>query len=389
MRIVVSLLNFRPGCIGGTETYLRELVANLSAAAGRDEIVLVVDRDIAPEFRTPGVGLAVVDAGARSVVCQRFLEATTPYQARGISRVFEDLAPDVALFPQQVIFPKQVPCPAVVVVHDLYHLQLPENLTVLQRWYRKSIYQHSLNSADRIITVSDYTRRSLIAHYSLDDRAAQIETVHHGFRLFEPGSAAQATDESTSAHPFIYYPAVSHPHKNHLQLFRAISRLNAVGEFPYRVLLSGAKTRHWPKLEHEIRRLGLRRVVEHLGFLPYSRVQALYRAASAVVFPSSYEGFGIPVVEAATLGKKVITSDIEVFRELGVPAAFRINFDDARELQGALAHPGRTVLERPVQSWAETTRQTLAIVRKAAAGAWTVSSEPAWTGDDAISARAA
>jgi glycosyltransferase involved in cell wall biosynthesis len=365
VRIAVSLLHFRPGRIGGTETYLRELVSHLAGAAGSDEIVLVVDRELAAEFRTAGVGLAVVDASPRSIVCQRFLEATTPFHARGISKVFDRLAPDVALFPQQALFPKRVSCPAVVVVHDLYHLRFPENLTLMQRWYRNSIYGPSLDAADRIIAISEYTRRCLIEHYQLQERASQIDTVHHGFRLFgQPRVPRSGADRS--AGPFVYYPAVSHPHKNHLQLFRAVARLHAAGDFPFQLVLSGVKTRYWRTLEKEIKRLNLQQVIEHHGFLPYSRVQSLYRAASAVVFPSSYEGFGIPVVETVAIGKKVITSDIEVFRELGVPEVFRVDFDDPAALLRALTHNKPTVLERPVQTWQETTRQTVAILRKTA-----------------------
>jgi len=365
VRIAVSLLNFRPGRIGGTETYLRELIGHMAQTAGGDEIVLVVDREVAPQFRTAGVELAVIDVSARSVLCQRWLEATSRYQSRGISTFFEKLAPDAALFPQQVVFPKRIACPAVVVVHDLYHLELPENLSLLQRWYRKSIYHKSLEIADRIITVSDYTKRCLIDQCALHERASEVDTVHHGCRLPAPTSAVPAC-ESAASPPFVYYPAISHPHKNHLQLFRTVARLRAAGRFPFRLLLSGEKTRYWAKLEREILRLDLQHVVEHLGFLPFGQVQSLFGRASAVVFPSIYEGFGIPVVEAAALGKKLITSDLEVFRELGVPDKFRIDFNDPAELHRALSIHSPTVLERPLQTWHETARQTLAILRQAA-----------------------
>ena len=142
--------------------------------------------------------------------------------------------------------------------------------------------------------------------------------------------------------------------------------MRATGDFSFPLVLSGVKTRYWRTLEKEIERLSLQSVVVHHGFLPYSRVQALYSAASAVVFPSAYEGFGIPVVESVAIGKKVITSDIEVFRELGVPDAFRVDFDDPAALLQALMDDQPTVLERPVQTWLETARQTLAVLRKTA-----------------------
>lgn len=364
MRIAISLLNFRPGRIGGTETYLRELVAHLPSVAGNDELVLVVDRDIASQFEDSGLEIVRVDTGARGIVCRRLLEAATRYRARSVERVFEQLVPDVALFPQQVIFPRYVPCPAVLVVHDLYHLYLPENLSQLQRWYRRTIYGESLQRADRIITVSNYTRCCLLEHYSLHDRADRIATVHHGYRpIAEP--LPNPGEVSGGSEPFLYYPAVSHPHKNHLQLFHSVARLRAAGMFPYRLVLSGEQTSNWARLRREIRRLELDEVVCHLGFLPFAQVCDLYREATAVVFPSKYEGFGIPIVEAASLGKRLITSRLEVFRELGVPEPFRIDFDDPAALHRALESDRPNVLERPPQTWRETTRQTLEIVRQA------------------------
>jgi glycosyltransferase involved in cell wall biosynthesis len=364
VRIAISLLNFRPGRIGGTETYLRELVAHLPQAAEGDEIVLVADRDVAPHFEQAGISTVVVDCGAQSIICRRLLEATSAYRARKLERAFDKLAPDVVLFPQQVIFPRHISCPAVLVVHDLFHLHLPENLSRLQRWYRRSIYLESVQRADRIIAVSDFTRRCLIEKYALDERSSQIVTVHHGYRPLDPRLVASAAVPG-GPEPFLYYPAVSHPHKNHLQLFRTIAQLRLRGMFPYRLILSGQRNSHWRKLKGELRRLELEDIVHHLGFIPFDQVCGLYRDAAAVLFPSSYEGFGIPVLEAAGLGKRLITSQLDVFRELGVPDAFRIDFNDPAALHRALVSNRPAALNRPPQTWQETARQTIEVVRQA------------------------
>lgn len=369
MRIAISMLNFRPGHIGGTETYLREVISQLPNVAGNDEIVLIADRDLAPQLQDTGVDVAVVDAGAKEIVCQRLLEAAAGYRARHIEKAFKALSPDVALFPQQVIFPKRVACPAILVIHDFYHLELPQHLSTVQRWYRRTIYHKSLFRADRIITVSNYTKRCLLSHYPSQDEPGRIVTIHHGYR---PSHATVAMPQIVNGAPYLFYPAISHPHKNHLQLFRAVARLRDAELFPYRLVLSGERTGYWKQLQREVRRLNLESVVVHTGFLRFDQVQCLYRDAAAVVFPSSYEGFGIPVLEAAAAGKRVITSRLDIFRELGVPDRFRIDFDDAEALHRAIVCEHAAGLERPPQTWTETARQTLEAARETAGSAYTI-----------------
>jgi len=110
--------------------------------------------------------------------------------------------------------------------------------------------------------------------------------------------------------------------------------------------------------------------VVHLGFLPYPETRRVYAGAAAVVFPSRYEGFGIPVLEAAVeFQRKVITSRLPVFDELGVPPERQIDFADPDALLAALRLPGPTVLSRRPSTWEECARRTLEIARAVAMAA--------------------
>jgi glycosyltransferase involved in cell wall biosynthesis len=242
--------------------------------------------------------------------------------------------------------------------------------------YRRAIYGWSVAQADRIIAVSEFTRQSVIAHYGLGHCADRIHTVRHGCSVVADHEE-QPRGAADGGLAYIYYPAITHPHKNHLQLLRTVALLRQRGEFPYRLVLSGERTRHWREVRAGIRRLGLRDLVSHEGFVSFERVRELYRGARAVVFPSSYEGFGIPVAEAIAHGKMLITSDIDVFRELGVPEPCRVDFADADALSRALQQTGPTVLERPLPTWRETARQTLDLLRQTAALARPILFEPA------------
>ena len=149
MRILINLLNFRPGRIGGTETYLRELVAHLPRVATGEEIVLLTSRDVAGEFRNSTLPIAAAPWSTTQICGLRFLEtAAAVFHARSVETFIADLQPDVVLYPQQSMFPKKAPCPAVLVVHDLYHLHCPQYLTATQRWYRNRSYPAAVACAD-------------------------------------------------------------------------------------------------------------------------------------------------------------------------------------------------------------------------------------------------
>jgi alpha-1,3-rhamnosyl/mannosyltransferase len=94
-------------------------------------------------------------------------------------------------------------------------------------------------------------------------------------------------------------------------------------------------------------------------------VEALLRGARAVVFPTRYEGFGLPVVEAASAGARVVASRLEVFDEIGLPTENQVDFDDPEALAAALALPAPTRLGREPLGWPEVARRTVEVLREA------------------------
>jgi glycosyltransferase involved in cell wall biosynthesis len=360
-RVVISLLSFRPGKIGGTETYLRQVISRLPEVDRRHEIVLLMDRDLAAENIFPGLGRAVVDLSAREILCARGLEAVSPYRARVVERALERLRPDVVFFPQQSIFPKNVAAPCVLVVHDLYHLLLPQYLLPGQRLFRQHNYAYSVARADKIIAISQFTKKTILQEYGLT--AEQITVIPHGW---EPRHCGPVEAEAEPAGKYLYYPAITRPHKNHHVLLESIAALKSRGCFDGQLILSGIQTAHWRTLRKQIHRLGLDQTVRHVGYVSYDRVRRLYQGAECVVFPTSFEGFGLPVMEAVESGKKILVSRLEVFDELGVPERFQIDFADPDQLHRALQEPGVTVLEKRPWTWSESAAATMALLNSAA-----------------------
>lgn len=362
MRFAMSLLSLRPGRVGGAETYVRQLIRFLPAAAGSDEWVLVMPRDLAGQLETPGWRRVIVGLGDLRLVAARISEAFTSWRARSLERLIDGLALDAMLFPQQSIFPKHAAVPAVVTVGDVQHLLLPENFGLFDRAFRAAIYPHSLRRARRIIAISNHTKTTLVERAAVD--AEKIAAVPFGFR---PADAASARPLDDLPGPYLYYPAATFPHKNHASLLRSYAALRKRGAIGEPLVLTGARTGLWPKLESLIRELGMAAHVRHLGYISAADVRRVYAGASAILFPTLFEGFGLPVLEAAEFQKKIIVSRLPVFDEIGIPSRFQIDFSDPEQLLGALRLPGPFALEKRPVSWEETARATAQELRRAAA----------------------
>jgi glycosyltransferase involved in cell wall biosynthesis len=362
MRFAVSLLSLRPGQIGGAETYVRRLLAALPAVAGGDELVAVMDADVARTLETPGLSRVVIPKGARRIVAERILEAFTPWRARAVERAFGEIGADAVLFPQQSIFPKRVEAPAVLTVVDVQHLFFPRYFGAFDRTFRPAIYPYSMRRARRIIAISEYTRRTLTERAGVP--ATKITAVPFGFTRSD---AAAVQPLERLPRPYLYYPAATFPHKDHATLFRTYAALRRRGQVTEPLVLTGARTPLWKSLARLASELGMAEHIVHLGYLPFDEIRRVYAGASAILFPTRFEGFGLPVLEAAEFEKKVITSRLEVFDEIGVPRRFQIDFADPDQLLEALRAPGNTVLEKRPLAWEDNARATLEELRRAAA----------------------
>jgi len=363
----MSLLSLRPGLVGGAETYVRALVRHLPEVAGRDELLLLLDRDLAGDLEAPGWGRVVLPFGARALVLRRVLEAYTPWRDRAAERALAAARPDVTFFPQQSIFPLRAPGPAVVTVGDVQHLHLPGNFGLFDRTFRARAYPATLARAARVVAVSEFTRGTLVERCGVAPE--RIEVVHHGFDPEPPpGADASPPPPLPVEGPYLYCPAATWPHKGHATLLRCFATLRREGAFAGRLVLTGQRTPLWEReLVPLARSLGIEGEVVHLGFVDHALVGRLHSGAAAVVFPTAYEGFGLPVLEAVGAGARVITSRLPVFDEIGVPAEAQVDFGRPAEVRAALARTGPTRLVREPIRWRECAARTLAVLRGAAA----------------------
>ena len=209
--------------------------------------------------------------------------------------------------------------PAVTAIHDLQHRAMPGFFTPEERLERDAAYASAVRDADGVLTFSATERDNILRTYP---NAGPVGVVAHApflaesFQQLESVLDGQAAIEKYGR--YLLYPAVNWPHKNHFRLAEAMRELTALpGLADVKLLLTGADCVE--KRDHIYRRLlqtpQLRDRVVEVGFASSRQLYQLIRGAEALVFPSLYEGFGIPVLEAMRLGTPVIASDLPVFRE--------------------------------------------------------------------------
>ena len=366
MRIALSLLSLRPGQVGGAETYVRALVRHLPEVAGEDDLLLVLDRDLDREIEGPGWKKVVIPYGARELVGRRILEAYTPWRDRVSERRLEEARPDVTLFPQQSIFPHRAPGAAVLTAVDVQHLMMPGHFGFFDRTFRPRVYPRSMERAVRVIAISEFTRRTLLERCDL--APGKVTAIPLGVERDDAGPASPLPD-GLAPGSFLYCPAATWPHKGHDRLFQAYATLRRDGRVQERLVLTGQQTRLWEReLLPLARRLGIEHDISHLGFVPRAQVAPLMASARAVLFPTRYEGFGLPVVEAAAAGARIVASRLEVFDEIGLPREAQVDFEDPEQVMAALERPVPTRLTRPVLSWGEVAGRTVKALRTVATG---------------------
>lgn len=360
MRIALSLLSLRPGQVGGAETYVRALVRHLPGAAPGDEMLLVLDQDLDREIEGRGWTKVVMPYGARELVARRIAEAYTPWRDRRSEAVLAAARPDVTLFPQQSIFPHRAPGRAVLTAVDVQHLAFPGHFGFFDRTFRPRVYPRSMERAARIVAISEFTLRTLEERCALPRGKGVV--IPLGVESVE-GRGASALPAGLTAGSFLYCPAATWPHKGHDRLLRAFAALRRAGQVKERLVLTGQRTPPWEReLLPLARRLGIEGEVLHLGYVPRGQVESLLGAARAVVFPTRYEGFGLPVVEAAAAGARIVASRLEVFDEIGLPRENQVDFDAPEEVAAALRLPAPTRLVQEPIPWREITRRTVEVL---------------------------
>ena len=215
--------------------------------------------------------------------------------------------------------PLSCPAPFVFTIHDLTHIYCPESSRPQIQLYYSTVMKRACRRAARVLTISDFTRNQIIAWSGVSPET--VVSVAIGVDL-----AFRPEGESYEL-PFPFLLAVSNrkPHKNEFRIVQAFAKANLDSHI--HLVFTGKPT---SELARWIEAQGVRPRVEFVGMVPEHRLPSLYRRATALIFPSLYEGFGLPIVEAMACGTPVLTSNITAMPETAGDAAL---FVDQRSVE--------------------------------------------------------
>jgi glycosyltransferase involved in cell wall biosynthesis len=260
---------------------------------------------------------------------------------------------DLVHVPHLFWIPRGLSCPYVLTVHDLLeHMYGSRDLSSLRRSLHFHMTRRVLRKAARVIAVSQFTRNEIEKLLAIPD--ARIEVVYNAIdERFLHGHATAADRELIANrylvnYPFLLYAGAIRPHKNVVRIIEAFSALKSELQKEHlypdlKLIIIGDDLSSHPRLRRTVVRSGVQNDVRFLGFVPIEVLRIFYDTAKIFVFPSLYEGFGLPPLEAMAHGTPVVTSNTSSLPEVAGNAALLVNpenvFEIRRGLQRVLLDP--------------------------------------------------
>lgn len=307
-RIGVNLLWLVPGEVGGSEEYsVRLLSALTDEQLDEVEVILYVNRRF-PE--------------AHPEIVSRFTTVVAPFS--GSSRLVRVIAESTWLAARARIdrcellhhaggtMPFLRTVPGLLTIHDLQPISNPERFGFIKRAYIRFVAPRSLRNARVVLCLSEFVARDVVDRAGVDPARIRIVpcgVVDPGGSFDEQRRQGLLTKFGLTADSFVLYPAITYAHKNHATLVAAFAQV-ADSRPELRLVFTGGAGAYDEVVSATIEAYGLDAKVVRTGRIAESDLDLLYRSAAAMAFPSLYEGFGLPILEAMVRGCPVVASDV-------------------------------------------------------------------------------
>jgi glycosyltransferase involved in cell wall biosynthesis len=327
VRIAIDARKLRDYGIG---TYIRNLLRHLARIDDRTEYVVLCrdeDRTFAEEL----------GENFRAVA-----ERSGAYSVREQIAVPLDLRREKAdLFhAPHYVLPPLTPCRSVVTIHDCIHLRFPQYLpNRLGYAYARGALWVAAHRSARVLTVSEASKRDILRYFRVPESKITVipNAIDERFSEQPPADEVMRVRERYQLNdPFILYAGNIRPHKNLERLIEAFHTIRRGDLAHVKLLIIGDEISKYAALRRTVHRYKLHKHVRFFGFVPDATLAILYRLARVFVFPSLYEGFGLPPLEAMASGTPVITSNVSSLPEVVGDAAMLIDPYEPDAIAGAM-----------------------------------------------------
>ena len=303
-----------------------------------------------------------------------------------IPRILRRLEADLYHSPYYLM-PYRPGVPTVVTMYDLIPLLFPQQVSLPARLLFRWMTALALRTASHVIVISQATRRDLLAFYHLPPQKVTVIplAIDPAFHPQPPTEIERVRRQYALPENYLLYLGINKPHKNLVRLVDAFSRLTSHVSRPTSyvqrptLIIAGRWDKRYPDPRQWAGALGIDDAVRFLGAVPEAELHALYIGATLFVFPSLYEGFGLPVLEAMACGVPVICSNTSSLPEVAGEAAIMVNALDTDELAAAMERVlGDQALQEEMSrkgmmrvgrfSWERTARETLRVYERLSQG---------------------
>ena len=303
----------------GIGTYIRNLLRELAGIDSQSEYVL---------FTKPE------DIGVAQSLGENFRAVATRSGAYSFA---EQISIPLAVKRERLdlfhathyVLPALTPSKTVVTIHDCIHLMFPEYLghRLGYAYARASLYT-AAHKSDRIVTVSEQSKRDILRFFKVPPQKIVVtpNAIDDRFKL--PPSeehVVQTRERYQLSHSYLLYVGNIKPHKNLERLIEAFHLVRSEGRSELELVIIGDEISKLQSLRRAVHKYDIHRYVRFLGYVPDKTLAVLYRLASVFVFPSLYEGFGLPPLEAMASGTPVVTSNVSSLPEVAGDAAVLVD----------------------------------------------------------------
>jgi glycosyltransferase involved in cell wall biosynthesis len=332
----------------GVGTYTRNVVRALGRLDRQNKYFLIGSPEKVREIGTLPPNFHTVPLLESEVSTKGYFEFRT---------IVSRLRCDVVHVPHLYWMPRGLPCPYVVTVHDvLEYMSRARGFSELRRSMHFQLTNRVLRKAARLLAVSEFSKSEIEKLFHIQSR--RVEVVYNAIdERFLRGHATEAERQMIAqryqvSYPFLLYAGRISPHKNLIRIIEAFSALRAELEkdqkYPdLKLIIIGDDLSGHPDLRRAVVRAGVQNEVRFLGFVPIEVLRIFYDEAKVFVFPSLYEGFGLPPLEAMAHGTPVVTSNASSLPEVVGKAAVLVNPENVFEIMRAIH---RVLLDQPLRT---------------------------------------
>jgi glycosyltransferase involved in cell wall biosynthesis len=352
-----------PGTSGGVNTAVKTLIRDLGRLGdGNEQYIIVVRSEEQSEWLKPILGpdqrfenkstweknfssndtlkriMGPLLPVARYI--RKFLNSPRAWPEVPLSDGFwENLGCDVVHFPTQYF--TLCALPSIYNPHDLQHLHFSQFFKVKDFAWRETIYPAGCRFANTVVVGSEWIKQDVVRQYRIFPEKVQVIPEGPPTQTDREPSTDLLTEIKNKYKlelPFMFYPAVTWPHKNHIRLLEALAHLRDRRDLPVRLVCMGSLYEgFWPQIEKRIHELKLENQVRFLGFVPEEDLKAIYRLAEFLILPSLFEASSLPIFEAWLEGTPIACSDATALPDQVMEAGLLFDPNSIESISNAIA----------------------------------------------------